>query len=90
MNCAFCNQESLEKISEKEYICINCGFGWNGIEGDIDSHLKDIVRIVKFTKLQNPNLNNDEITELVTEKLHKIENHPVRQDGYCEYCEVKY
>ncbi len=89
-NCAFCGSK-VEKISEDHYNCPTCGFGWNGkMGGNMGEHLQKIINLTKYLMVQFPNKTQAEYVDMVTEKLHAIENHPVDRDGYCEYCHVRY
>jgi len=89
-DCAFCGSK-LEKIAEDHYNCPTCGFGWNGKKGEsMGEHLQKIVNLTKYLMVQFPNKTQREYVDMVTEKLHAIENHPVDKHGYCEYCSVRY
>jgi len=35
----------------------------------------------------NPNATHEQLTDIVMKFLHKDQKHPVRPDGYCEFCE---
>ena len=88
--CGFCGNKDLEKLSEHEYICKNCGYGWNGKPENIVQSIARIARISKYMITQNPQLSRDQLVEVIIAKVHAIERHPTRQDGYCEYCERIY
>lgn len=88
-NCAFCDNP-VEKISEDHYNCPNCGFGWNGKPANMQIHLEKLMNLTKYLITQNPTKSKDEITNLVMEKLHSIEKHPIDKHGYCEYCHTRF
>lgn len=88
--CHFCGSKELEKMSEHEYICKICGYGWNGKPADIKKALVRIVNLARYLMTQNPNATKDQIIEMVVTKIHHIERHPLRQDGFCEYCQRVY
>lgn len=85
--CNFCSGDNFEKMSEEEYICKTCGYGWNGKPADIKKTLRRIGNLAKYLMVQNPNATQGQIVEMVITKLHHIERHPIRQDGFCEYCQ---
>ncbi len=90
MNCAFC-KNPVEKIEEDHYNCSTCGFGWNGkMGGDMYKHITRLVNLTKYLMVQNPNKTQEEYINMVMEKLHSIEKHPVNKDGYCEYCNTRF
>jgi len=84
--CQFCGSKDFEKMSDDELICRECGYGCNGKPADIKNTLATIVLLSKYTMLKNPQATKGQIVEMVITKLHHIENHPLRQDGFCEYC----
>lgn len=89
-NCAFCNNV-VEKIAEDHYNCSTCGFGWNGKRGgDMNRHIKNLMNLTKYLIVQFPNKTQREYVNMVMEKLHVIEKHPVDRDGYCDYCNVRF
>lgn len=88
--CGFCEGTELEKMSEKEYICQRCGYGWNGKPANILESIQRIARISKYMITQNPQLSKDDLVEVIIAKIHAIERHPKRPDGYCEYCRRLY
>jgi len=88
--CEFCGN-LMQKISEDEYNCPRCGFGWNGKgKPSMKDHLKKVVNLTKYLMTQFPNKEKNEYVAMVMEKLHGIEKHPVNRDGYCEYCNLRY
>lgn len=89
-DCAFCGNK-VELIEKDHYNCPTCGFGWNGkLGGNMAEHLKRIMNLTKYLIIQHPNKTQAEYVNMVTEKLHTIEKHPVDRHGYCEYCRVKF
>ncbi len=88
-SCAFCGNV-VEKISDDHFNCPYCGFGWDGKPADMRVHLQKIMNLTKYLITQNPTKSRQELTNLVMEKLHSIEKHPVNKDGFCEYCNVRY
>jgi len=90
MSCDFCGSK-VEKIEEDHYNCPNCGFGWNGKRpANMGEHLKRIINLTKYLIVQNPTKTRDEISNIVMEKLHVIEKHPLDKHGYCEYCHARF
>lgn len=88
--CAFCSS-AVEKIEKDHYNCSTCGFGWNGkMGGDMNKHLTRLVNLTKYLMIQNPNKTQGEYVNMVMEKLHAIEKHPLNKDGYCEYCNTRF
>jgi DNA-directed RNA polymerase subunit RPC12/RpoP len=91
IECAFCGNANVEKITDEHYNCSICGFGWNGkLPADMGAHLTRIVNLTKYLMVQNPTKSKDEMVNLVMEKLHGIENHQVDKHGYCEYCNTRF
>lgn len=91
LECAFCGNANVEKITDEHYNCSICGFGWNGKQpANMSKHLQRIINLTKYLIVQNPTKSRDEITNIVMEKLHAIENHPVDKFGYCEYCNTRF
>ncbi len=91
-DCAFCGAV-MDMIDKNHYNCSTCGFGWNGELKNLpnmEDHLKKIINLTKYLITQYPNKTQQEYVNLVMEKLHSIEKHPVNRHGYCEYCSIKY
>jgi len=49
----------------------------------IQKVLRKVLTCSKF----NPEDSREQIIEKVMKFLHKVQNHPTRPDGYCEFCE---
>jgi len=84
--CALCGSKEIEKHSEDHYTCNGCGLGTNGKAANLRSHLKNIESTVIFAKLSYPDLSPEELTNKVQEILHRQENHPLDEMGFCIYC----
>ena len=85
--CPFCNSDDVEKFSETHYMCRNCGVGNKGIPFDRKEFLEYIAKMIRQVKLEHPEYTNEQLVDKTSEIFHKIEGHPTRSDGYCEYCE---
>jgi len=87
-NCPLCNGTNIEKM-EKAYICKDCGLGIPQI--DTPLLMKDFFKLtfetVLLFKSINPEADANKLTDIVMNFLHKQQKHPVRPDGYCEFCE---
>jgi len=85
--CPLCDSKELEIIGS-EVLCKTCGYGHSGNankEG-LEAHLQKIAEIVMSLKIIRPDLTPKEMTNEVQTILHRIEKHPTRKDGFCEYC----
>jgi len=86
-NCPLCNGTNLEKM-EEGFLCSNCGLGFPQItQFDKTNFFRIQFDTVLLFKMMNPKKDQSELTEAVMNFLHKQEKHPVRPDGYCEFCE---
>jgi len=84
--CALCGSKDIEKHSEDHFTCKRCGLGTNGKPANLRSHLKNIESTVIFAKLSYPDLSTEELSKKVQEILHRQENHPLDEMGFCIYC----
>lgn len=89
-NCALCGGDNIEKFSDTNFLCRDCGLGTDGKAKNFDEHLEFLKKSVKLAKMMFPEMTPEELSNKVQTTLHKVENHPVRQDGYCEFCDKKY
>lgn len=87
--CAFCGSKELEKLSEKQIVCKDCGFGFGNTGKEtpenMQEHLKKMIQGLKLLTVLFP---NDTVRQSVLRfqfHQHRVENHPT-SDGYCEYC----
>jgi len=89
--CPLCDSKELE-IIDSEILCKTCGFGHSddATKEGFEAHLQKITNIATSLKIIRPNLTSRELTDKVQTILHRIEKHPTRKDGFCEYCgEIK-
>ena len=85
-NCPLCGSKNFEVMEDESFICKKCGLGVKG-DPNFDNHLHNVWVIAVFTKQFYPNLSRKKLADKICEILHKIEHHPTRPDGYCEFCE---
>jgi len=88
MNCPLCGSDQVEKM-EEGFICKNCGIGVPHLNTPLNKRdfIKLMLETVVLFKTKNPNATNEQLVDIVMKFLHKDQKHPVRPDGYCEFCE---
>lgn len=86
--CLLCEGKELE-VNGSEVMCRTCGYGHgdNATKEGLEIHLQNIAKVILTLKKVEPDLTANQITDRVCKILHKVEKHPTRKDGYCEYCE---
>lgn len=91
-SCNFCGGKNIEKFSENHYLCRDCGFGTDGKAKwkNFSEHIEFLKKSVILAKKMFPTLTNEQLADKIQKTLHKVESHPLRRDGFCEYCNVKY
>ena len=88
-SCPICKSKDIEKFSDNHSMCRNCGVGTSGkLQINRKNYLAYITKNIMLVKQKHPELSPDEVARETSRVLHKMEKHPVRKDGYCEYCEV--
>jgi len=90
VSCDFCGGTNIEKFSENHYLCRDCGLGTDGKAKNFSEHIEFLKKSVLLAKKMFPKLTTEELVDKVQRTLHRVENHPLRQDGFCEYCNIKY
>ena len=89
--CQLCGSDQIEKFSDFNWLCKNCGLGTNGKPAmSFEKHLKDVATAVSLAELMFPHLTKIQLTFRVQFHLHRTENHPEIKDGYCEVCMINY
>lgn len=87
--CAFCGSKELEKLSEKQIVCKNCGFGFGNTGKEtpenMQGHLKQMLQAINLLKVMFPNDTEQQLVLRFSFHQHRLENHPTSK-GYCEYC----
>jgi len=88
LNCPLCDSDQIEKM-EKGFLCKNCGIGVPHLKTPFNKtdFIKLTFETVVLFKELNPNATHEQLTDIVMKFLHKDQKHPVRPDGYCEFCE---
>jgi len=88
--CSACGSKELEKLSEIEIICKNCGYGFaTGKETTphLIEYVKKLQMQVLLLKALFPNDTKEQLNLRFKFHLHRVEKHPVSHT-FCEYCNI--
>lgn len=89
--CASCGSVQIEKFSDDHWVCRSCGLATRGRPTQsFTEHLKDVFKAITLAKVMFPHLTQKQLTFRVGFHLHRVQEHPVNRDGFCEICHVDY
>jgi len=89
--CSFCGSDKLEKVSKKQIVCKNCGFGFGNTGKEtpenMAKYLEQMVKQMNLLHLMFPLDDQKQLALRFQFHQHKFEKHPTASNGYCEYCD---
>ncbi len=90
-SCQGCGSTEIEKISDTNWLCKNCGFGTKGKPTQsFTEHINDVAKAVTLAEVMFPDITKEQRAFRVQFHLHRTEKHPENRDGYCEVCMISY
>ena len=89
--CQLCGSEDIEKFSDNNWLCKNCGLGTRGKPNQsFKEHLDFVAKAITLARVMFPNISEQQLSFRVQFHFHRTEMHPENKDGYCEVCQIDY